>query len=382
MAVKTKEQVLFLQGNEACVEGALAAGCRFFAGYPITPSTEIAEKMSAELPKYGGFFIQMEDEIASIAAVIGASIAGKKAMTATSGPGFSLMQEGLGFACIAEIPLVIVNVMRGGPSTGLPTKLHQGDIMQARWGTHGDHYLIALAPESVKETFYLTIEAFNLAEKYRTPVILLLDEVLGHMREKLVLPDVSSLHIEERLKPVVPPEWYKPYEITTNYVTPMASFGEGYRYHITGLVHDELGFPTNNEREIVANLDKLKHKIERNAYQFQEYELIKTEDANTLIVAIGSAARASKEAVYELRSKRRKVGLFRPITVWPFPERQFKEIAKKVDQIFVVEMNQGQLIHEIQKLVKNKPVYGINRYDGDLITPMEIINKIREVRKS
>ncbi|GAB4183819.1 MAG: 2-oxoacid:acceptor oxidoreductase subunit alpha [Calditrichia bacterium] len=380
MAVQQKEKVLFLQGNEACVEGAIAAGCRFFAGYPITPSTEIAEKMSAELPKVDGVFIQMEDEIASIAAIIGGSIGGKKAMTATSGPGFSLMQEGLGFACLAEIPIVLVNVMRGGPSTGLPTKLHQGDIMQARWGTHGDHYLIALAPESVKETFFLTIEAFNLAEKYRTPVVLLLDEVLGHMREKLELPDYSKIHIEDRVKPVVPPEWYKPYEITTNFVSPMANFGEGYRYHITGLIHDELGFPTNNEREIVANMDKLKNKIERNAQQFQEYELYKTEDARTLIVALGSAARAAKEAVMDLRAHRRKVGLFRPITVWPFPERVFKQIAKNVDQIFVVEMNQGQLIYEIKRLSKNKPVHGINRYDGDLITPQEIINKIREVK--
>lgn len=378
---KTSEKILFLQGNEACVHGAIAAGCRFFAGYPITPSTEIAEGMAAELPKVGGVFIQMEDEIASISAVIGASVGGKKAMTATSGPGFSLMQEGLGYACIAEIPMVLVNVMRGGPSTGLPTKLHQGDIMQARWGTHGDHYLIVLAPESVKETFFLTIEAFNLAEQFRTPVILLLDEVIGHMREKLVIPDLSTLNIENRVKPVVPPEWYKPYELTTNFVTPMAPFGEGYRYHITGLIHDEMGFPTNNEREIVANLDKLRYKIERNAQHFQEYELFHAEDARTLIVGIGSAARAAKEAVKELRSRRRKVGLFRPITVWPFPERQFREVVKDVEQIFVVEMNQGQLIHEIKKHVKNKPVHGIHRYDGDLITPMEIINKIREVKK-
>ncbi len=376
-----KERVKFMQGNEACVEGAIAAGCRFFAGYPITPSTEIAEGMAARLPKEGGVFIQMEDEIASMAAIIGGSIGGKKSMTATSGPGFSLMQEGLGYACIAEIPIVVVNVMRGGPSTGLPTKLHQGDIMQARWGTHGDHYLVAIAPESVKETFYLTIEAFNLAEKYRTPVILLLDEVLGHMREKLELPDFTTLKTTDRVKPIVPEEWYKPYEITTDYVTPMANFGDGYRYHITGLVHDEMGFPTNKEREIEANLDKLKYKIERNASQFQEYELFHAQDAKTLIVAIGSAARASKEAVLELRSKRRKVGLFRPITVWPFPERQLKRLAKQVDQIFVVEMNQGQLIHEVQRIVGNKAVYGINRYDGDLITPFEIVNKIREVKK-
>ncbi|MCK5077088.1 MAG: 2-oxoacid:acceptor oxidoreductase subunit alpha [Calditrichia bacterium] len=376
-----KEKVVFLQGNEACVEGAIAAGCKFFAGYPITPSTEIAEGMAARMPKEDGVFIQMEDEIASIAAIIGGSIGGKKSMTATSGPGFSLMQEGLGYACIAEIPLVLVNVMRGGPSTGLPTKLHQGDIMQTRWGTHGDHFLIVIAPESVKETFYLTIEAFNLAEKYRTPVILLLDEVLGHMREKLELPDFSTIKTDNRVKPVVPEEWYKPYETTTDFVTPMANFGDGYRYHITGLIHDEMGFPTNKEREIEANMDKLKYKIERNASSFQEYELFHAEGAKTLIVAIGTAARASKEAIKELRHKRRKVGLFRPITLWPFPERQLKKLAKNVDQVFVVEMNQGQLIHEVKKIVRNKPVHGINRYDGDLITPFEIVSKIREGKK-
>jgi len=255
------ENVRLIQGNEACTEGAIAAGCRFFAGYPITPSTEIAEHLSDKLPRVGGKFIQMEDEIASIAAIIGASVGGVKAMTATSGPGFSLMQEGLGFACMAEIPVVVVNVMRGGPSTGLPTKSSQGDIMQARWGTHGDHFLIALAPESVKETFYLTIKAFNLSEKFRVPVVLLMDEAIGHMREKVAVPDFSTIHIEDRVTPVVPPQWYKPYEITTDYITPMAPFGTGYRYNITGLTHDEMGFPTNNEYEIVQNMDKLRPRL-------------------------------------------------------------------------------------------------------------------------
>ncbi len=375
------EEVRFIQGNEACAEGAIAAGCRFFAGYPITPSTEIAEYMSDKLPRVGGRFIQMEDEIGSIAAIIGASVAGVKSLTATSGPGFSLMQEGVGYACMAEIPVVIVNVMRGGPSTGLPTKTSQADVMQARWGSHGDHFLIALAPESVKETFYLTIKAFNLSEKYRVPVVLLMDEAIGHMREKVVLPDYSELHIENRIKPIVPPEWYKPYEITTDYITPMAPFGTGYRYNITGLTHDEMGFPTNNEYEITQKLDKLRDKIMRATSQICDYETMYTEDANTLIVAFGSVARSAKEAVEYLRAHRRKVGLFRPITIWPFPEKELARIMKQVDQVFVVEMNQGQLIEVVKKIeCYHKKIYGINRYDGEMITPNQIITKIREAR--
>ena len=375
------EQVLLIQGNEACTEGAIAAGCRFFAGYPITPSTEIAESMSEKLPRIGGKFIQMEDEIASIAAITGASVAGLKSMTATSGPGFSLMQEGIGYACMAEIPLVIVNVMRGGPSTGLPTKTSQADVMQARWGTHGDHFLIVLAPESVKETFYLTIKSFNLAEKFRVPVILLTDETIGHMREKVVLPDYTELHIENRVTPIVPPQWYKPYEVTTDFITPMAPFGTGYRYNITGLTHDEMGFPTNKENEIASKMNKLRDKIMRATSDIVDYETLYTEDANTLIVSFGSASRSAKEAVEYLRSHRRKVGFFRPITIWPFPEKELAAIAKKVDQIFVVEMNQGQLIDEIRKVESyHKKVFGINRYDGEMITPNQIISKIKEAR--
>ncbi len=375
------EEVRLVQGNEAVAEGAIAAGCRFFAGYPITPSTEIAESMSDRLPRVGGKFIQMEDEIASISAIIGASVAGAKAMTATSGPGFSLMQEGLGYACMAEIPLVIVNVMRGGPSTGLPTKTSQSDIMQARWGTHGDHYPIALAPESVKEAFYLTIKSFNLAEKFRVPVILLMDEAIGHMREKISLPDYESLLLENRVTPIVPPEWYKPYEITTDFISPMASFGTGYRYNITGLTHDEMGFPTNKEYEITQKMDKLRDKIMRATSQIYDYEKLYTEDANTLIVAVGSVARSAKEAVEYLRAHRRKVGLFRPISVWPFPEKELARLMKQVDQVFVVEMNQGQIIHEVKKAeCFHKRIYGINRYDGEMITPNQIISKIREAK--
>ena len=375
------EEVRLIQGNEACVEGALAAGCRFFAGYPITPSTEIAEHLSDRLPRVGGKFIQMEDEIGSIGAIIGASVGGAKAMTATSGPGFSLMQEGLGYACMTEIPIVLVNVMRGGPSTGLPTQSSQADVMQARWGTHGDHFLIALAPESVKETFYMTIKAFNMAEKYRVPVILLMDEAIGHMREKITFPDYKELHIEERVKPIVPSQWYKPYEITTDFITPMAPFGTGFRYNITGLTHDEMGFPTNKENEIIQNLDKLRDKIMRATSDIVDYETCYTEDANTLVIAFGSVARSAKEAVEYLRAHRRKVGLFRPITIWPFPDKELNRLIHRVDQVFVAEMNQGQLIHEVMKAdCHHKRIYGINRYDGGMITPSQIISKIREAK--
>ncbi len=375
------EEIRLIQGNEACADGAIAAGCQFFAGYPITPSTEIAESMSEKLPGSGGKFIQMEDEIGSISAIIGASVAGLKSMTATSGPGFSLMQEGIGYACMAEIPIVIVNVMRGGPSTGLPTKVSQGDVMQAKWGTHGDHHLITLAPESVKETFYLTIKSFNLAEKYRVPVILLMDETIAHMREKVAVPDYSEIFIEDRLTPIVPPQWYKPYEITTDFVTPMAPFGAGYRYNITGLTHDEMGFPTNLEYEIEQKLNKLKNKLIRSTSDIVDHETIYTDDANTLIIAFGSVSRSAKEAVEYLRSHRRKVGLFRPITIWPFPEKELIQIIRRVDQIFVVELNQGQLIDEVKKVeCYHKRIYGINRYDGEMITPTQIISKIRETR--
>jgi 2-oxoglutarate ferredoxin oxidoreductase subunit alpha len=377
-----KEVVRLLQGNEACADGAIAAGCRFFGGYPITPSTEIAEHMSDKLPRVGGTFIQMEDEIASVSAIIGASVAGRKAMTATSGPGFSLMQEGLGYACMTEIPIVIVNVMRGGPSTGLPTKSSQADIMQARWGTHGDHFPIALAPESVKETFYLTVKAFNLAESFRVPVILLMDEAIGHMREKVQVPDYSEIKTENRITPIVPPEWYKPYEITADYITPMAPFGTGYRYNITGLTHDEMGFPSSTESEIAGKLDKLKNKIMRATSQIIDYETVYTEDANTLIVACGSVARSAKEAIEFMRAHRRKVGLFRPITVWPFPYEELARLARQVDSIFVAEMNQGQLIEEVKKVESHhRHIFGINRYDGEMLTPKQIIGKIREVNR-
>lgn len=366
-----------VQGNEACVEGALAAGMRFFAGYPITPSTEIAEISSQKLPKLGGKFIQMEDELASIAAVIGASLAGLKAMTATSGPGFSLMQENIGYAAITEIPCVIVNVQRGGPSTGLPTSPAQGDVMQARWGTHGDHPAIALTPNSVQETFEYTVKAFNLAEKYRTPVILLMDETVGHMREKMSFKNISEIEIVNRKKPSCKPEDYVAYKPDEDMIPPMASFGEGYRYHVTGLTHDETGFPTNSNEISEKLIKRIVGKVEKNIDNFSYYEEYKLEDAEIVIIAYGGVSRAAKSAVDELRKRNIKAGLFRPITIWPFMEKQIINVSLNAKEIYVAEMNLGQYLLEVERAAcKNCTVKSINRVDGELMTPEEIVQAI------
>ena len=371
---------LLLQGNEACVEGALVAGCRFYAGYPITPSSEIAEILSQKLPQIGGTFIQMEDEIASMGAIIGASLAGVKSMTATSGPGFSLMQENIGFAAISEIPCVVVNVMRGGPSTGLPTAPSQGDVMQARWGTHGDHPIIVLGPSSVKECFEYTIKAFNLSEKYRTPVILLSDEVIGHMREKITLPGTDTVEIINRIKPTVPPEWYIPYEGNSSGVPPMANFGEGYRYHVTGLIHDLKGFPTSRPDEVRAFLERLQKKIERNSWDMSFYEEAFLDDAELLVIAFGSVARSAKRAVIDARARGCKVGFLKLITLWPFMDDIVLDRAERVRTVLVPEMNTGQVVREVQRLVHDqKKVRGINKIDGTIITPGEILGRIMEV---
>jgi len=373
------EQPLLMQGNEACGWGALAAGCRFFGGYPITPSTEIAELLARNLPRIGGYFIQMEDEIASIAAVIGASVAGSKSMTATSGPGFSLMQENLGYAYIAEVPCVVVNVQRGGPSTGLPTKVAQADTMQAKWGTHGDYYPIVLAPSSVRECFDLTIRAFNLAEVYRSPVIVLSDEILGHMREIVTLPSPENVKVENRAKPVDPPEWYKHFEITPDFRSPMASFGDGYRFHTTGLTHDESGFPTAKPNEIKAKLDKLKLKIMRHREQICEIRTDMMDDAHIMVFAYGSTARAARSAIRIARKKRFKVGMVQPLTIWPFPDDQIAAELEKVDMVVVPELNQGQIIGEIERLArKHIKIVPLQRYDGELITPSQIVDVIKE----
>ena len=373
------QEVRLMQGNAACAEGAIAAGARFFAGYPITPSTEIAENLARQLPRVGGKFIQMEDEIASMAAVIGASVAGVKSMTATSGPGFSLMQEHIGYAYMAEVPCVIVDVQRGGPSTGLPTKVSQSDTMQARWGTHGDYQAIALGPSSVRECFDFTVRAFNLSEKYRTPVVVLMDEVLAHMREKVTLPDPGEIRVINRMKPTVPPEWYEHFEINPHFVSPMASFGEGYRYNITGLTHNPSGFPTSRPVAIRQKLEKLTNKITHNLNDIVEVREEFMEDANVAVFAYGIVARAARQAVRMARDKRMKVGLIQPLTIWPFPDVYMENMLEQLDLVIVAELNQGQLVGEVNRVSQGRArVRGLNRYDSELITPEQIFRKVRE----
>lgn len=366
-----------MQGNEACTLGALAAGLDFYAGYPITPSTEIAELCAEELPKVGGKFVQMEDEIGSAAAIIGASLTGRKTMTATSGPGFSLMQELIGYAGIAEVPIVIVNVQRVGPSTGQPTSPAQGDLMQARWGTHGDHPVVVLAPGNVKECFELTVKAFNIAEDYRVPVVVLTDEVIGHMREKVVLPEQGELKVSRRKMPEAP-GGYKPYEADDDGGVPlMASFGQGYRYHVTGLFHDETGFPSNKSDITDRFLRRLCRKVEKAEPVIRDYVTESTDDCEVLVVAFGSSAMSSLSVVRQARAKGVKAGLFRPKTVFPFPEEALKAIAAKAKRIIVPEMNLGQLALEIERLAGCKtPVERLSKVNGELFKPEEILARV------
>jgi len=373
------KEVKVITGNEACAEGALAAGLRFFAGYPITPSSEIAEILSEKLPKIGGKFIQMEDEIGAMGAVIGASLVGSKAMTATSGPGFSLKQENIGYAAMTEIPCVIVNVMRGGPSTGLPTLPSQSDVMQARWGTHGDHPIIALCPNSVRETYDLTIRAFNLSEKYRVPIILLLDEIIAHVNERVEFSADEKIDIWERKRPDVPPEKYLPYKHTESDIPPMVSFGEGYRFHVTGLVHDETGFPTNYQPEIVKFLTRLNRKIDRYADEIIQVTEEYQEGARLGIFAYGSSSRSAKRAVLLAREKGIKVNFIRPNVLWPFPKKHVAKLAEICDYIIVPEMNLGQMAHEVEWAAAGKAdVLKVNRIDGEPIKPSEILDVIME----
>ncbi|MBN2357492.1 2-oxoacid:acceptor oxidoreductase subunit alpha [candidate division KSB1 bacterium] len=374
-----KQKVRVITGNEACAEGALAAGLRFYAGYPITPSSEIAEVLSTELPRVGGVFIQMEDEIASMGAIIGGSLAGSKSMTATSGPGFSLMQENIGFAAMAEVPCVVVNVMRGGPSTGLPTLPSQGDVMQSRWGTHGDHPIIVVAPFSVAETFDLTVRSFNLAEKFRTPVILLLDEIMGHVNEKVALPDAGDIVVVNRILPDEPPETYLPYRHTESGIPPMVSYGCGYRYHVTGLAHDETGFPTNNSVQIGKLIDRLHRKIVQHRDEIVDVEYTAMEDAEIGLVAYGSSARAARHALRLAREGGLKVGLIRLKTLWPFADQEIRAYAKQIKKWIVPEMNLGQMAHEVEwALAGSAPVYRVNRADGDPINPLQILEELKK----
>lgn len=372
-------KIRFLQGNEACAEGAIAAGARFFAGYPITPSSEIAEVLARRLPQVGGKFIQMEDEIAAMGAVIGASLAGAKSITATSGPGFSLKQENLGYAMLTEIPVVVVDVMRGGPSTGLPTSPSQSDVMQAKWGTHGDHPVIAISPWSVKESFDLTVRCFNLSEKYRTPVILLLDEIVGHMREAIEIPDPSKIEIVNRQKPTCKPDEYLPYD-PANDVNPLPAFGEGYRFHVTGLNHDKTGFPTGKAELVQMDEERLLRKVEKNRDDIITFDEIELKDAEIGIFAYGSTARSAMSAIKQARAQGIKVGMLRAITIWPFPDEKVLELSKKVKTIIVPEMNMGMMRLEVERASKNNcQVMGIHRADGEPINPQQILSRIKEV---
>jgi len=366
---------ILMQGNEAVAEGAIAAGARFFAGYPITPSTEIAETLSRRMPEVGGSFLQMEDEIASIAAVCGASLAGLKALTATSGPGFSLMQEMIGFAEMAQIPCVIVDVMRGGPSTGLPTEPSQGDVMQARWGTHGEHSVIALVPSSVRECYTLTVEAFNLAEQYRTPVIVLSDALIGHMREAVTLPEPGSLRIAERGIPDCAPEEYDTVMSDLDNILPRPPLGSPFRVHVTGLVYNRRsGAPETGDPQVAGDLGRyLREKIyhHRDAIaRVEEYEMA---DAEVAIFAYGSVARSAKAVVKWARAHGARVGLVRPITLWPFPTLAVDRMAEQVRTVSVPEMNITQMSWEVQAAVAGRAkVVDFGRVDGKLITPAQI----------
>ncbi len=370
-----------LQGNEACAEGALYAGCTFFAGYPITPSTEVAEYLSRRLPLIGGAFLQMEDEIAAMAAVIGGSLAGAKTLTATSGPGFSLKQENLGFGMLCEVPCVVIDVMRGGPSTGVPTGPSQSDIMQCKWGTHGDHPVICLTPGYVQEIFSETVRAFNLAEKYRTPVIVAFDEIIGHMREKIEIPDKGVLEVVNRKRPTCPPSEYMPFDESKGDVPPVADFFSGYRQHITGLNHASDGFPVNASPRIHTDELRLMRKVEANKKDIIRYEEYLLDDAEVAVFAYGVSGRSGKNAVEQARDAGIKAGLFRPLTIWPFPDEQVAELASRVRAIVVPELSLGQIIYEVERCAKGKcKVEGIYRVDGDPITPTQILDKIKEVK--
>jgi len=375
------KKVEFMQGNEAAAFGAIYAGCNFFAGYPITPSTEVAEVCSIELPKIGGKFIQMEDEIGAMSACLGASLAGAKVLTSTSGPGLSLKQEIIGFGCIAEIPCVIFNVMRGGPSTGMPTGPSQSDVMCAKWGTHGDHPAICLVPASVQETYEEVIRAFNLSEKYRTPVMVMPDEIVAHMRERIVFPEPGEIAITPRKSPTVPPEQYKPYDTSFGDVPPLADFGSGYKFHVTGLNKMQDGFPTTKAEIVQAEEERQVRKVEANKADIMKWEEYMVDDAEIVIVAFGSTSRSARYAVNVAREQGIKAGLFRLITFWPFPEERLLEISKKVKAFISPEMNLGMCAGVLKGCIEgNAPVLGIFRVDGEPVNPEQIVDKMKEVK--
>ena len=365
--------VKLMQGNDAIGWGAIAAGCRFYAGYPITPSTEVAEILSRELPRVGGKFIQMEDEIASMAAIIGARVGGLKSMTATSGPGFSLMQENIGYAAMTEIPCVVVDVQRLGPSTGQPTAASQGDVMQARWGTHGDHPIIALAPTSVRQAFDLTVKAFDFSERYRTPVIILADEIVGHMREPVDLPDFNTIHIFEH-HVTESPETYKAFRNTPDGVPPLAPFGTGYRYHITALFHDEVGFPTQRLDEVDPWVERVNSKLEKHLDDISLVEKDYQDGATVALLSYGASARTARHALKLARARGKKVDMLTLLTIWPFPEKQVEELGDRVDLVIVPEMNLGQLAYEVERMVGRKKVKRVVRANGEMVTPQMVLD--------
>ena len=372
---------VLMQGNEACVEGAIAAGLKFYAGYPITPSTEIAEGCAKRLPQVGGHFVQMEDEISSMAAVIGASATGAKSMTATSGPGFSLKQENIGYACLAEVPCVIVDVQRCGPSTGLPTSPSQGDYMQARWGTHGDHPVIAISPATVTESYMLAIRAFNLSEKYRTPVIFLMDEIVGHMREGIDIPSPEEIEIVNRREAGNLGAYKFAYRVPEGKVSlGLKPFGEGSRYNMTGLMHDYAGFPDNSPEDANELMNRIMDKINDHLDDILDTEEYLLDDAEYAVVCFGGTTRAARDAVDEARAAGIKVGMWRPKTVWPFPEESLRQLKDRLKGILMVEHNYGQMLLEVQRCVEGRiPVEFIGRVDGTVIPPSEILDKLKEM---
>ena len=371
-------QEFFIQGNEACAKGAIAAGCRFFAGYPITPSTEVAETLARELPKVGGSFVQMEDEIASAGAIIGGSWGGTKSMTATSGPGISLMQENIGYAFMSETPIVIVDVQRGSPSTAQPTMTSQSDMMQARWGSHGDYEPIALAPSSVQEFFFFSFKAFNLAEEFRVPVFVMADEIVGHMREKITVED--DIEIVPRKRPEKSDD-YLPFENTENGTNPMPAFGDGFNIHVTGLTHDERGYPDTNNPETHQKLvQRICDKILNNKDKICSVKSQNCEDADMIIVSYGSPVRSVGEAVTKAREDGLKVGYIKIDTPWPFPDEQLLELASNAKDVLVVEMNLGQMYYEVDRVLgKGADVHLMGVIGGVMPTPDEIVEKIKEI---
>jgi 2-oxoglutarate ferredoxin oxidoreductase subunit alpha len=374
------ERVMFTMGDIACAEGALSAGCKFFGGYPITPATEIAEWMSQRMPELGGAYVQFEDEIASITSVIGASWTGVKSMTATSGPGVSLMLESVGLAVMTETPLVIVNIMRGGPSTGQPTRGQQGDVMQAKWGSHGDYQIIALTPASVQEMFDQTVQAFNLSEKFRTPVFVLADETIGHMRERLVIPDEKDLKLEYRKLPTVDPSEYLPFKADDDLVPPMGLFGSKYQFYATGLTHDERGYPSDKENVQIELVTRLNDKIVKNSDQIIDLERFMLDDAKIAVISYGTPSRSAKRAIRDAREQGIKVGMLRLKTVWPFPEKQVAELASEVDHIIVAEQNLGQVYYMVKAHASPTPVHLMSKPAGMPQLPQEILDKIKEVK--